>query len=380
MDLKECREQIDRIDTEILRLFSERMEVTKDVAKYKIENGMPVLDSSRERQKLISVSEKVAPELSNYAVSLYSLMMELSRANQNRMMPHDTTIADTIDNALRNTHPVFPDHALVACQGVEGAYSQIACDKLFGLANISYCATFEDVFNAIENGLCQYGVIPVENSTAGSVNQVYDLMINHHFNIVRSVRIKVDHNLVVNEGARLEDIREIYSHPQAISQCSMFLSKLSGVKVTPVANTAVAAKMVADSGRKDVAALSSEACIRLYNLQCLKRSVQDMGNNFTRFICISKDLEIYPGADRTSLMIVLPHQQGSLYRIINRFNALGINMVKLESRPMPDRNFEFMFYFDISASVYSDSFRQLMCELNELADEFAYLGSYSEVV
>ena len=158
------------------------------------------------------------------------------------------------------------------------------------------------------------------------------------------------------------------------------MKEQKGVKVTVCENTAAAARMVAESGRDDVAALSSRACRELYGLDCLAASVQDQGNNFTRFICIAKNLEIYPGADRTSLMMVLPHHPGSLYKVLSRFNALGVNMNKLESRPMPDRNFEFMFYFDLETSVYAPQFTQLMGELPELCEEFTYLGSYSEVV
>lgn len=163
------------------------------------------------------------------------------------------------------------------------------------------------------------------------MNAVYDLMTQHNFRIVRSVRIKVDHNLLANPGAKLENICEIYSHEQAISQCAHFLQGLPNVKVIRCENTAVAARMVAESGRDDVAALSSRACRELYGLDCLAASVQDQGNNFTRFICIAKNLEIYPGADRTSLMMVLPHHPGSLYKVLSRFNALGVNMNKLES-------------------------------------------------
>ena len=245
---------------------------------------------------------------------------------------------------------------------------------------IMYFKNFENIFTAIEQGLCQYGILPIENSTAGSVKKVYDLMIKHNFSIVRTFRLKIDHNLLTLPDACLYDIKEIYSHEQAINQCADYLKNLPGVKVIPVENTAVAAQMVAQSGRKDVAAISSRSCAGLYGLSVLAASIQDEGNNRTRFICISKNLEIYPGADRTSIMMVLPHKPGALYRVLARLYTIGINVTKLESRPIPDREFEFMFYFDLETSIYSDEFVQLMCELDELCEEFKYLGSYSEVV
>ena len=228
--------------------------------------------------------------------------------------------------------------------------------------------------------MCRYGVIPIENSTAGSVKKVYDLMVSKSFKIVRTVRIKIDHCLLAKDGVKLSDIKEIYSHEQAISQCSAFLSSLEGVKITRVENTAKAAQMVADSDRRDVASLSSRSCASLYGLATLASAVQDNGNNHTRFICITNDLEIYPGADRTSLMLVTPHKPGALYRILSRFNSLGINLLKLESRPIPDRDFEFMFYFDLESPVYSPRLAQLLAELEKECDEFTYLGSYSEVI
>jgi len=181
-------------------------------------------------------------------------------------------------------------------------------------------------------------------------------------------------------GASLDSIKEIYSHEQAINQCSAFLARFPDVKITPVENTAVAADMVAQSSRTDVAALSSRSCEELYGLQCLASNVQDEGNNRTRFICISKNLEIYPGSDKTSIMMVLNHKPGALYKVLARMYVLGINVIKLESRPIPDRDFEFMFYFDLETSIYSGEFVQLMCELDDLCEEFKYLGSYTEVV
>ena len=379
MELSDYRVQIDRIDHQLVDLFTQRMETAAGIAAYKKEHGLPVLDPARERRKLEEVVEQAPEGVKDYAASLYTLLFELSRGYQNRLLGTSTPLTEEIRNAVETTPQLFPSHVSVACQGVAGAYSQLACDKLFKLPNVMYFSSFEAVFSAIEKGLCRYGVLPLENSTAGSVNAIYDLMMKHDFRIVRSVRLKVDHNLLVKPGTRREDITEIYSHQQALTQCQRYLQGFPGVKLIPCENTAVAARKVAE-GDGHIAALSSRSCMKLYGLECLEASVQDTANNFTRFICISKDLEIYPGADRTSLMAVLSHEPGSLCRLLTRFYALGLNLNKLESRPMPDRNFEFMFYFDLETSVYSPEFLQLMGELPGLCEEFSYLGSYSEVV
>lgn len=380
MELKDYRLQLDRIDNQLLSLFVERMNISAEIAVWKQKNNLPVLDARREKEKLRQMEEQSPEELSEYTIALFSLIMELSRSRQNRIRHPVSLETEAIENALRNTPQLFPEKAIVACQGVEGAYSGIACEKLFARPSIFYFSTFDAVFSAIEKGLCRYGVIPVENSTAGSVNAIYDLMLRHDFRIVRSARIKVDHNLLAKPGTEIGDIREIYSHSQAIAQCSAFLQNFPNVKVIPCENTAVAAKMVSESADPHTAALSSRVCSKLYSLEILKPDIQDSGNNHTRFICISKNLEIYPGADRTSLMMVLPHEPGSLYKVLSRFYALGINLIKLESRPLPERSFEFMFYFDLETSVYSPKFIQLMGELGNLCEEYEYLGSYSEVV
>ena len=380
MDIKELRNEIDQIDDQIVKLFGQRMDVASRIADYKKEHNLPIFVPAREREKLQDVSEKAGPEMANYTRVLYSMLFELSRSYQSKQNSEKTQLYHNILHAIENTSKLFPQAPMVACQGVEGAYSQIACERIFKAPFIMYFKNFEGVFNAIDQGLCQYGILPLENSTAGSVNKVYGLMNKHNFSIVRTFRLKVDHNLLANPGAKLEDIREIYSHEQAISQCAGFLHNLKNVKIIPVENTAVAAEMVSKSGRKDIAALSSRNCAALYSLQNLAASIQDNGNNYTRFICISKNLEIYPGADKTSIMMILPHRPGSLYKMLARLYTLGINVTKLESRPLPDRDFEFMFYFDLETSIYSEEFVQLMCELDDLCEEFKYLGSYSEVI
>ena len=379
MELSDYRVQMDEIDRQLVDLFAKRMQTAAEIAAWKKAHDVPVLDAARERKKLAAVSAMAPEALREQVVTLYDLLFELSRCYQSAFLGTKSPLPNRIRCAMEETPELFPQQADVACQGVEGAYSEQACDKLFRTPNIFYCSTFEAVFSAIESGLCRYGVIPLENSTAGSVNAVYDLMQQHNFSIVRSARLKVDHCLLARKGAKLSDIREIRTHEQAVGQCSEFLHKL-GVKVVRCENTAVAAKEVAESGRTDIAALASRSCAALYGLDVLQESVQDQGNNYTRFICISRDLEIYPGADRTSLMMVLRHRPGSLAQVLSRFYARGINLNKLESRPIPQRDFEFMFYFDLDVPVYSPQFMQLMGELDDLSESCFYLGSYSEVI
>lgn len=380
MDLNEIRSKIDQVDQKLVDLFVERMNLSAQVADCKKENNLPIFVPTRERQKLQDVAAQAGVDMENYTRVLYSLIFELSRSYQSKRNLESSELHKKIVDSIENTPKLFPQSPMVACQGVEGAYAQIACEKMFKSPFIMYFKNFEGIFNAIDKGLCQYGILPIENSTAGSVKKVYDLMIHHNFSIVRTFRLKIDHSLLTNPGTKLSDIKEIYSHEQAINQCSDFLNTLTGVKIIPTENTAVAAKLVADSGRKDVAAIASRSCAELYNLTCLCDAIQDKGNNRTRFICISKNLEIYPGSDKTSIMMVLPHRPGSLYKVLARMYVLGINVIKLESRPIPDRDFEFMFYFDLETSIYSEEFVQLMCEMDELCEEFKYLGSYTEVV
>ena len=380
MDLSEIRQEINRVDNELVKLFVERMGLASQVAAYKKKHGLPIFVPAREREILKKVAEQAGSEFGNYARLLFATLIDLSRSYQGKQNGKASGLIDEITQAIENTPRLFPQDPMVACQGVEGAYSQIACEKIFKNPFIMYFKSFEGVFNAIDQGLCRYGILPIENSTAGSVKKVYDLMVEHNFSIVRTFRLKVDHNLLVKPGTKLSDIKTIYSHEQALNQSAGFLSSLPGVNAIPVANTAVAAEMVSKSETNEIACLSSRSCAELYGLQCLKSSVQDTGNNHTRFICISKNLEIYPGSDKTSVMMVLPHKPGSLYKLLSRLYVLGINVTKLESRPIPDRDFEFMFYFDLETSIYSEEFIQLMCELDDLCEEFRYLGSYREVV
>ena len=206
----------------------------------------------------------------------------------------------------------------------------------------------------------------------------YDLMSKHHFYIVNSVKVKINHCLMAKPGTKKSDIKTVYSHEQALGQCSEMLASMN-VKVIPCENTAVAARMVSESNDNSVAALSSKQCAQLYQLEILDENIQNNENNYTKFICISKKLEIYPGAKKISLMMTLPHKPGSLYEIMAKFSALGINLTKLESRPMPNKDFEFMFYFDLDISVYDQAVFNLFAQLGHGTEEFEFMGCYTEL-
>ena len=379
-DLSDIRKEIDSIDTQIVELFKRRMSCADAVATYKRAHDLPVLDRSRERELLARRAAQVPEDMKVYTEVLFELLMEASRNRQGERLGTGGHTVEQIRDALAHSPELFPRDAYVACQGVEGAYQQIATDRIFRHANIGYFDTFDAVFRAVEENYADFGVLPIENSTAGSVNQVFDLMMRHNFHIVRTCRLKVDHNLLAKPGCGLGDIRHIYSHEQAINQCGEFLSSLEGVTVHACENTAMASKMVAESERRDVAALASRACARIYGLDVLASSAQDQGNNYTRFACISKDLSIYPGADRSTFMLVVNHEPGALYKVLAKFYDLDINIIKLESRPIPDRDFEFMFYFDIDCPAASPEFFTLVRSLESTCEEFRYLGSYSEVI
>lgn len=378
MDINDYRKAIDSIDRQLVEKLEERMRVAEKIAKYKEEQGLPIIDYSRERALLDKIGELSSPDMAVYNRLMFSTIMEMSKDHQRKVSQTESPLVEEIERAIEETPKVFPKQATVACQGVMGAYSQEAADKFFEMPRIMFMKNFEGVFAAIENGLCKYGVLPIENSSAGSVNRVYDLCMEYDFYIVKSLKLKIDHSLLAKKGTKLENIREIYSHEQALAQCEDFLKNLPDVKINVCENTAQAAKMVAESDRTDVAALASYNCGKLYGLQCIREAVQDRDNNYTRFICISKKLEIYPGADKTSLMMVIDHRPGSLYNVLSRFYSMGINLVKLESRPIPSREFEFMFYFDIECSAYGPEFVRLMNQLDEMSREFKYLGSYLE--
>ena len=376
MELKDYREQLDRIDDQLAALFKQRMETVKQVADYKKEHNTPVLNAGRERDILYRVTGLCGEELQEYTKILYSTLLELSRDYQeNRLSTGESKLCQDILAAESGGQ--FPSRAVVACQGIEGAYSQLACCKMFALPQILYCSRFDGVFRAVETGMCRYGILPIENISAGSVTEVYDLMEKYNCKIVRSLKLKIEHCLLARPGVKLGDVKEVVAHEQSLNQCGEFL-KNSGVKVTIFSNNAAAAKYVAESGRTDLAAIASAGCAELYGLEILSRKVANTDHNYTRFICISKALEIYDGASRITFVASASHRPGSLYSLIAKFATRGLNICKLESRPIPGKDFEFRFYFDVEASIHSEDTQAVLSQL-EKEDFFTFLGAYSEV-
>ena len=378
-DLKEIRNELDRIDDQLIRLFSQRMSLARDVAAYKKEHGLPILDTGREREIINRVSLEAGEDMAHYAKLLYQTLFSVSKAYQARQLYSPSHLNGEIEHAAAQAHEIMPRRALVACQGTEGAYSQKATERMFEFADILYMDRFGAVFSAVESGMWPFGVLRIEDSTAGSVTQVYDLMEKHHFYIVRAVRQKIEHRLMALPGVKTEDIREIVSHEQALRQCGAFLAAHPAIKATAMENTAVSAAFVASSGRRDLAAIASRDCAQLYGLDTLSDSVSDTDSNFTRFICIAKDLKVYEGANKISLMLSAAHRPGSLYRLLSQISVMNLNLTKLESRPMPGRDFEFRFFFDIEASILDPGVRSLIQQLKMESDQFAFLGNYEEM-
>ncbi len=378
MDLTHLRSKINDVDEAMLKLFLERMEISEEVAACKVKNALPVLNREREREILAKMTAKTG-EMEKYVYHFFDTLMGLSRARQIELSAAPSKIRAQIEKALSAGDELFPQTGTVACQGVEGSNSQAACDRLLPRGQIVYLKTVEAVFDAVESGLCKFGVIPIENSTYGSVRANYDLLQRKHSSIVRSTRLCIRHELLAGPGTKLDQITHIYSHEQALGQCSRFLASLPGVKITPCGNTAMAAKMVAESGSPGAAAISAHSCVALYGLKVAAAEIQDSDNNYTRFICIAKEPAIYAGANKISLIAACDNKPGALYEILSRFSALRLNMSKLESCPVTGRNFEFIFFIEIDASVKEPGVLPMLEDLERSYENFIFLGNYAEV-
>ncbi len=377
-DIELIRSEIDKIDDQIASLFSKRLNLVKDVAEYKKNNLKNINDSSREDKILYRLAKDMPEEYKYYLKELYQTIFATSKSYQSTLINSSSKSIEKINKAINN-ESAFPITASVACQGVIGSNSSVACKDVFPISDITYFKTFEGVFNAVDKGFCEYGVLPIENSTAGSVLEVYDLMNKYSFYIVRSVRVKVNHCLVGVKGATKKDVKKIISHSQALSQCSEYLKDLA-IKSESVENTALAAQIVSQTNDKSLACLCRKECAEIYNLEVIEENVQDNMANYTRFIVISKELQVYDGSNKISIITSAPHETGSLSKILARFSALGLSLTKLESRPVIGSDFEFLFYFDFEGSVKDKSCVNLISELENTSERFAFLGCYKEII
>ena len=376
MDLLELRKEIDRIDDQLIPLLMARMDVSEQVAKYKVERGIPVLNEERERQILDDVAGKCG-DRGETIKTVFAATMDASRALQHKMMDGGADLRKEITEDLQDGPIAVAPGECIACAGVEGAYASIAGARLFPGVPIKYYKYFENVFEAVDKGEARYGIIPVENSTAGSVHESYDLIMKYRFFMVGARDEKIEHCLAAHPDTRYEDVESIYSHHQALTQCSNFIENFGFTGIT-YSNTAAAAKYVAQSDRRDIAAICSPTAAKKYGLQVMKREIQNISNNRTRFVVISKDMQISSDADKISLIFRVPHTTGSLYRVLGRFSMAGLNLTKIESRPMGNGEFSYFFYVDIMGSVRRDVTLDLLCALSDELPGFKFLGNFRE--
>lgn len=369
--LKEIRDEIDEIDSQLLPLFLQRMDCSVRVAKVKREANAPVLNAGREAEILSKMREK-GGEYGEEAVALYRAIMSASRLRQHQLLADGGELRELERTASRQ----MPQHpAGIVCQGVEGAYSHQAALQLFHEAPISFEGTWKQVFEAVQNGRAQFGVLPVENSAAGSVNGVYDLILRYRFYIVGATAVKVEHCLAV--WNRNDPVTAVTSHPQALSQCSEYIES-HGLKAIEYSNTAAAAKYVAEEHPKGVAVLCSKDAAEQYGLTILEEAVQNEKNNQTRFIVISKEPILPEDANKISLCFSIPHTPGALHTVLERFAIRGLNMTKIESRPIPGSTFEYDFYLDFTGNLHVKETLELICALKDELPRFSFLGNYSE--
>lgn len=380
MDLPELRKQLDTVDTELLELFLKRMSLIDMVADAKKRDpSRPLYDPAREREILMRIRENAGSKYGDSAHQLFRMILELSRARQAAQLIPATSVAARVAAMCANEQNVFPQTGRIAVSGVEGSHAGAAADRMFPKGDIIFMEGFPAVVQAVQAGLCQFGILPVENSIHGSVRQVYDLLREPDICIVRSARQLIRHVLLTQKEAKLSDIKTIYTHEQAAGQCSRFIQKL-GVDVVPCVSTAHAAQRVAEAQDKSVAAIAGEACAKLYGLSVLTDNIQNESNNDTRFLCITKGASCYAGADRMSILVNCANSPGALYQMIAKISAIGINMCKLESMPIPGTNFSYRFYMDLECNVHQDGILGLLCELERSCDSFTLLGNYTEIV
>jgi chorismate mutase/prephenate dehydratase len=372
MTLDEMRKEIDEIDQKLLPLFMARMDCAKQVAAIKKEQNLPVFNAQRE-QEILDRAAGNAGDYGGEARILYTAMMETSRALQHDLLGSGGELRARIANA--DTAP--QKAGKIACLGEIGSFSHEALLHLYPQAQPQFHPSFGEIFAAVENGKADLGLLPVENSSAGSVSEVYDFILKYRFYIAAASTLRVNHCLTAEKQTTLDSISTVYSHPQPLAQCSDFLSR-SKLHTQACSSTTEAARLVAEKKNSALAAICSAHAANEYGLHILERDIQNSANNRTRFIAISRRLFIPTDAQKISLCFSLPHQTGSLYSVLARFAAVGLSLTKIESRPIAGRNFEYDFYLDFTGNVHEKRTLNLLCALSGELPRFTFLGNYLE--
>lgn len=374
-DLQECRKQIDRLDKEILELFEKRMKVCEDVAQYKIETGKQVLDSDRERQKLEALEAQAHGAFNALGIrEVFQQIMAISRKRQYQLLTANG--ADEVrDYELVDSLPLTD--VKVVFQGVEGAYSYAAMRAYFPDTIKSFHAkTFRDAMEEVFSGKADYAVLPIENSTQGIVTDIYDLLAEYELHIVGEQVIRVDHVLLGLPGTEIQDIERVYSHPQALSQCSRFLETHPQWKTVKTENTAASAKRIQEEQNPAQAAIASRAAGELFGLKILAENICHNDQNVTRFIIVSAKALYEKNAEKISVCFELPHSTGTLYNMLSHIIYNGLNMSRIESRPIPGKTWEYRFFVDFEGNLKDPAVKNAIRGLKAEANRVRVLGNY----
>lgn len=375
LDLQEIRNEIDCVDRELVKLFEKRMELTTNVAKYKIETGKKVLDPEREQQKLAAIEQLVSNEMNKRSINeIFTQIMANSRKYQYMLL-------ESMGQTLREDYEVLDELPVKGCrvvyQGVPGAYAYIAVKRFFGEDVDNYnVKTWRDAMEAVKHGEADYAVLPIENSTAGIVSDVYDLLQEYNNYIVAETYVKVEHALLGLPGASVSDIKSVYSHAQALMQCRSFLNAHQEWQTSEMINTAVSAKKVMEDGDKSQAAIASIEAAKLYGLDILQEKINTDDNNTTRFVIISNKRAFLKNAGKVSICFETEHTAGSLYDMLSHIIYNGLNMTKIESRPIEGKAWQFRFFIDFMGNIDDASVMNALRGIEEEAMNIKLLGNY----
>ena len=374
MDLLELREQIDVIDRQIVELYEKRMDISRQVAEYKISTGKKVLDRQREAEKLAKVRALAHDEFNSCGIGeLFEQIIAMSRKLQYQLLTEKGSQGKL---PFIGVDELETDKARVVFQGAEGAYSQAAMMQYFGnMVNSFHVDSFRDAMNAIEEGSADFAVLPIENSTAGIVNEIYDLLQEYENYIVGEQIIRIEHCLLGVPGGSLEEVRTVYSHPQSLMQSAKYLEQHDWKQIS-MQNNAFAARKVAEDGDRSQAAIAGEHAAQVYGLQVLQRQVNHSGTNSTRFIIVTNQKIFRKDAKKVSICFEVPHESGSLYHMLSHFIYNHLNMTKIESRPIEDRNWEYRFFIDFEGNLADSAVKNALRGLREEARNMKILGNY----